>query len=221
MDEQTTEFYERYASGGGVASEAARSAMAPFILDSLPAGATALDVGAGSGRDVAMMLCAGIDAWGVEPNLVMRDTATSRWPQLSGRLRDAALPALGRPFEDQCPEGFDGVVCSAVLMHIQPADLARALHSLVAQLRAQPEAGGSRTTGTVFISIPTMSTDLLFEGRDGDGRHFYNHDAEIIEREMNALGLGLERQAVSDAAVATCGTTWRTLVFRRTIRRPV
>jgi SAM-dependent methyltransferase len=220
MDQRTTEFYERYADGGGVAAEAAQSAMAPFVLASLSAGATVLDVGAGSGRDVARMLGAGIDAWGIEPNRTMRDTAISRWPELCGRLRDAALPALGRPFEDRFPEGFDAVVCSAVLMHIQPADIPQSLRSLVAQLRAQPEAGTSRTEAMVFISLPTMAANLLAEGRDRDGRRFCNHDLEAIEREMKALGLTLDLRAISDAALGTSGTTWHTLAFRRTSSRP-
>jgi len=208
MDALTAHFYDRYAAELSDATENRRSAMLPFIERAVPRGARVLDVGSGSGRDTAAMLDLGLNAWGIEPNDAMRAKAVERFPALQGRLRDGLLPGLGRPFADVCPEGFDAVVCSAVLMHVGAAQLPLALSALASQLR--PGAGTA-----LLVSLPEMNTAMLTADRDGDGRRFHNHAPADVTQHLAALGFALEDSSVNDAVRVSAGTRWHLLTFRR------
>jgi hypothetical protein len=63
MDSATSDFYNRYASSLTVSPEASRSAMLPHVESTLSPGASVLDAGSGSGRDVAAMVLGGFDAF--------------------------------------------------------------------------------------------------------------------------------------------------------------
>ena len=158
MDHPTTDFYTRYAADA-ILSEAARSAASRYFAHAFKPGGKVLDVGAGSGRDLAVLRAMGFDAFGVEPNEAMRAFALQTHPELDGRIVAGALPQLGAPFGG----GFDGVVCSAVLMHVAPADLPLSALALRALL-----APGGRS----LVSLPFMQPNLLAGERDADGRYF-------------------------------------------------
>lgn len=143
----------------------------------------------------------------MEPHAGMRERALALHPGLAGRLADAGLPALGRPFADRCPAGFDAVVCSAVLMHLSPAELPGALAALVQQLR--PGAG------TLLLSLPQLDAERLHGDQDPDGRNFHNHDPAVVARTLAAWQLRLSQESLSDVVWAHTGTRWWTGVFRR------
>lgn len=211
-DEATSAFYDRHAARLAEGGEPRRSAMLPFVVSDLPPGASVLDVGCGGGRDVAALLGHGFEAFGVEPNEAMRTRAHATHPALAGRIREGALPALGRPFHDLHAPGFDAVVCSAVLMHLHPAVLASALLELAAQLRTAAEPAGEPR---LFLSVPQMDGTRLSAGRDAEGRRFFNHAPSSIERALQPAGLVLHRAHTSDAVLQSTGTLWHTLVFRQ------
>jgi SAM-dependent methyltransferase len=215
MDTQTSYFYKRYAETLTNASEAQRSAMLPYVERSVRVGAAVLDVGSGSGRDLAAMLALGLNAFGVEPNEAMREKALSLHPVLGGRLRQAMLPSLGRPFAELVPDGFDAVICSAVLMHLDPAELPLALASMVDQLRPLSKVENKLAIPIVLISLPRTDVSELSNDRDNDGRRFYNHNPEEVSTHLITQGMSLEYSAASDAVLASTGTLWHTLVFRR------
>ncbi len=143
MDAETDLFYDAYAEQLRQRPEAARSAMMALAERFFREGDVILDVGAGSGRDTAALRALGMAAVGVEPNDAMRARAIAAHPELAGHLRSGGLPALGQPFADRYPDGFDGVVCSAVVMHIEPAALGNAMEALACVLRP----GGSQERG--------------------------------------------------------------------------
>ena len=142
MDHSTADFYNRYAADA-IRSEAARSAASRYFERAFKAGGKVLDVGAGSGRDVAMLRQMGFDAYGLEPNAAMRLFALRAHPELSARLQAGALPEIGAAFGG----GFDGILCSAVIMHIAPADLPQSAQSLRALLNPG---------GRLLVSLPCM-----------------------------------------------------------------
>lgn len=215
MDQLTSDFYERYAAGAALSSEASRSAMLPFVEAALARGASVLDVGSGSGRDVAAMLDLGLDAFGVEPSGALRERAALMRPALRDRLCEGMLPELGQPFRERHAKGFDAVVCSAVLMHLSAAELPLALGALVAQLRPLTIDDTAHHWPALLVAIPEMDRALLVADRDGDGRRFYNHDPIELCHHLAAHGLVLERAEVNDAVLASSGTRWHSLVFRR------
>ncbi len=192
----TTAFYDHWAAVG---EEAPRSAMSRHFESAFAPGARVLDVGCGMGRDLAVLLDMGFDACGVEPHDAMRARAIERHPRLAGRIATAALPALGQPFGG----GFDGIVCSAVLMHLSDDALPASFAALAAVLRPQAR---------LLMAVPEMRPALLAEGRDPDGRQFANHAPERVRQLLADLGFALRRL---DDLVTTADTRWRVMLFER------
>ncbi|MFT7772410.1 class I SAM-dependent methyltransferase [Roseateles sp.] len=218
MDARTSAFYDAYATQLA-ATEAGRSAMFSSLQAALVPGAWVLDVGSGSGRDMAALLEHGFEALGVEPNAAMRETALRLRPGLADRLADASLPDLGRPFYERRPQGFDAVVCSAVLMHVEPAGLTPALASLAGQLRQPVDGETAHRRPALLISLPEMLAERLKGDRDVDGRRFHNHEPTRVQALLAGWGLELDSANRSDAALAGTGTRWHTLLFRQSVKR--
>jgi SAM-dependent methyltransferase len=193
----TTAFYDRWAVAG---EEAERSAMSRHFEAAFAPGARVLDVGCGKGRDVVALLDMGFDGFGVEPNDPMRAQAIARDPRMPDRVAAAALPGLGQPFGG----AFDGVVCSAVLMHLADDTLPAAFAALAAVLRPQAR---------VLIGVPEMQSDLLVEGHDMDGRAFVNHSPERVRRLFD--GLGFTPSHCEELVTPSADTRWRVLLFER------
>ncbi|MFL6698858.1 MAG: class I SAM-dependent methyltransferase [Vitreoscilla sp.] len=193
----TAAFYDHWAVAG---QEAERSAMSRHFEAVFAPGARVLDVGCGKGRDVVALLDMGFDAFGVEPHDAMRARALARDPRMQGRVANAALPTLGRPFGG----GFDAVACSAVLMHLAPEALPASLAALAAVL--QPR-------GRVLMALPQMLAQQLVEGRDPDGRDFANHAPERVQQLFEQLGLALLRR--DEIPTPSTDTRWRVLLFER------
>lgn len=212
LDGGTSAFYTAYAARLQPGTESPRSAMLPLAQAALRPGDWVLDVGAGAGRDVAALCELGLQAWGVEPSAAMRATASRLFPTLGNRLREGALPDLGQPFADVRPEGFDAVICSAVLMHVSPDDLPRALAALVAPLRP---AGTDGAAPALLLSVPEMAASRLQADRDDEGRRFHNHAPDRLQALLAPLGLVPERWQVNDAVLASTQTRWHMAVFRR------
>ena len=179
----TTAFYDHWAVAG---EEAARSAMSRHFEAAFAPSARVLDVG--------------FDAFGVEPNDAMRAQALARDARLRGRVDAAALPALGQPFGG----GFDGVACSAVLMHVAHDDLPAAIAAMTAVLRPRAR---------VLLAVPEMLPWLLVDGHDPDGRAFVNHAPERVQQSFGELGFAQLRR--DEIPTPSTDTRWRVLLFDR------
>ena len=118
VDEQTLEVYRTHAKEFADRDAKVGSSIARYFQLAFPVhGATApriLDVGAGSGRELATLVAERFDALGVEPVEALRHEAQVRHPGLESRIVAGALPGLGAAIEGS----FDGLVCSAVLQHV-------------------------------------------------------------------------------------------------------
>jgi SAM-dependent methyltransferase len=205
-DALTATFYARYAQQIHRGVEALRSSMAPhFPAVFAPAGRV-LDVGAGTGRDVLALLEMGYDAYGLEPVREMREAIVRRHARLQGRLQEGSLPELGTPFGFG-QESWDGVLCSAVLMHIPPQHMQSAVSAMVNLLKPR---------GRVLLSLPQMQEDRLRENRDPDGRLFYNHSPVAMKLLMKRLGLDLHSEWESHAVWEQTGTVWTSQWYQRT-----
>lgn len=101
------------------------------LLPSAPA--TILDVGAGSGRDAAWLAGEGYEVVAVEPSAAMREIGQSRHGDRPIQWIADSLPALDRTFKSGL--SFDVILLSAVWMHVEPSDRARAFRKLVTLLR--------------------------------------------------------------------------------------
>jgi SAM-dependent methyltransferase len=195
LDERTAAFYAHWAAHG---QEAGRSAISRHFDAAFAPGARVLDVGCGMGRDLAVLLDSGFDAYGVEPNGAMRARAIERHPELADRIATASLPAMVQPFG----ASFDAIVCSAVLMHLSAADLVAAFHTFNSLI-----APGGR----LLLSVPEIQHDSLADGRDADGRQFTNHAPERVQSLLADLGFA----SLGRWEMATPDTNWTVLLFER------
>lgn len=200
MDASTAHFYEANAQDVAARYESVGSPVAKYFPTAFAQGDRVLDIGAGSGRDLAHLLRCGYDAYGVEPSNGLRAAAEAAHPQLVGRLSGAALPELGMPFEGK----FDGVLCSAVLMHVPEHQLCDAVLAIRAMLKPH---------GRLLLSLPLTRGDSLVDRRDADGRLFQGYTAEEIQLLFERLGFQCIGRWDSDDALARAGTSWYTLLL--------
>jgi SAM-dependent methyltransferase len=200
MDQPTLDVYARSAGEFAERYEAVASPVARYFALAFPAGSRVLDVGAGSGRDLAHLLASGFQGFGVEPCEELRAQALARHPQLQGRLDTAALPALGEPFGGN----FDGLLCSAVLMHVSEAELFDAAWALKSLLRPH---------GRLLLSLPLARTDVGSGERDAQGRLFKAYAPAHVQLLFERLGFQQIGRWDSEDALGRCGTRWATLLL--------
>lgn len=200
-DPATLAYYAAHATERADRYEAADvRALHERWLAACPPGGTALDVGCGSGRDVAFLAAAGRDATGVDPSAAMLAEARRRHPAMAARLCADGLPDLAALADRR----FDAVGATAVLVHVAPAELAPAM----ARLAALVAPGGA-----LLLSIPEPS---LAPDPDADPavRRFFLHDPATVRALAERAGLHATADAL-DPDGAGRRRRWRVLAFRR------
>ena len=200
VDPKTAEFYDRNAADIAARYESAPSPVERYFALAFPAGSRVLDVGAGSGRDLAALLRAGYDGFGVEPSAGLRQAAAAAHPELADRLGDGALPGIGTPFGG----GFDGIVCCAVLMHVPETDLFDAALALRRLLKPH---------GRLLMSVPTARTDVGSDSRDDQGRLFQPYAPEELQLLFERLGFQLIGRWDTEDVLGRAGTHWVTMLL--------
>lgn len=200
MDARTSAFYDSQAQMLADRYEGVPSPVEPYFPMAFNAGARVLDIGCGSGRDIARLLADGYDAFGIEPTSGLRGAAVAAHPELAGRLLDGSLPDRIDAFGGD----FDGVLCSAVLMHVPDTELLDAALAIRAVLKPQ---------GKVLLSLPTSRPDAGQENRDINGRLFAPYTAEEISLLFERLGFQLIHRWDTDDSFGRGGIRWFTLLL--------
>ncbi len=175
------------------------------FASSFVAGGTVLDIGCGSGRDAAALLAMGFDAYGLEPIEELRSGYADAHPELVDRVAAGALPALPE-LPSRWPSSFDGIVCSAMLMHLPHAELPDALSAIRSLLRPG---------GRLLVSIPNARASII-EDRDGAGRLFSGVTAGQLQgiAERTELQVLTQWLAQPDAQLRP-ENSWDLLLFER------
>lgn len=154
----------------------ASAAVHGWLHDLLPQKpGTALDVGAGSGRDAAWLASMGHEVVAVEPSASMRTAASSMHPDPGICWMDDKLPELGRVTQHGL--SFDLILLSAVWMHVTEANRPRAFRKLINLLRPG---------GLLAITLRYGPTDRA--------RGFHPVSAEEVETLARDHGAFVERR---------------------------
>ncbi len=219
MDALTSSVYESHAAEKAALYGVRPSAAVELIQRFLPGAAVGpekpktriLDIGAGSGRDIAALIEGGYDSYGIEPAAAMRAQAAARFSLGPERLAEGCLPELDlakAPFLKE--GGFAAILLSAVVQHIQENELFDSLfslHRLVAE------------GGTIIIVHPCSYAGLS-PGPDGlprdpDGRLFCLRPGSAYDFHLSRLGYRLIDSAKHSDGFSRPGISWESLVFRK------
>ena len=180
MDRDTGTFYARHARTLAVLYSQNDVDYGFPWQDAFPIhGSRILDVGCGPGRDLAKLLSLGYDAYGIEPVAEMAREAVIRHAELTGRVFSCALPL---PREHEPFGTFEGIICSAVLMHIPEMDLPDAVADICALLN---------DGGRLVVSVPS-NREASGERRNEEPRLFV--PADIIFRNLLRPDLSILRR---------------------------
>ena len=174
-DHETQQYYRNNARALAQRYARARGGIELWFDAAFPKATKILDVGAAAGRDVLLLLEAGYDACGVDPcrELVAEGLRTN--PVLKDRLACDALPGLDTTGD----HSFDGVLCSAVLMHLPEETLFDAAFGLRRVLRPG---------GRLLVSVPVDAGGEPIQGRDEKGRLFNGLSPDRLELMLTRLG---------------------------------
>lgn len=199
MDHPTLEYYEANAEDSVALYESVPSALLSYVKRFTPPGAAVLDIGAGSGRDLAALLDHGFDAYGMEPSVAMRDHAIRCHPEIAGRLLDGGFPDLS------CAVTFAGIASWGSLMHVAEDQLPRVMLSLAALLTPY---------GHLFISVPASRPGLDTTFRESTGRLYTPMDSGTLTRLARHAGFYVVEQHQQADSLGRHDHAWLTMVFR-------
>lgn len=199
MDSLTVAAYDRDAREMALTYRSIPSPVVSLCLEWFKPGCRVLDVGAGSGRDMAALHAAGFEVTGVEPSRGLIQEAEAEYPALKGRIQCSALPLA------EAPCVYGGILCCAVLMHL-PAD---SWFEAVYSLREALEPGGR-----IIVSISLGHEVDPNTRRDMRGRFFGEPPPESVQLLFERAGFRTRYQREAGDTLGR-GIAWHTFVFER------
>lgn len=204
MDPQTLAYYSQNASTISQRYESITNGLATSFDNAFKPDARVLDIGCGSGRDMALLLRTGRDAYGLEACPELISVAHAHHPELEQRIEQGALPDCPIPFGGD----FDGVLCSAVLMHIEPQNYEACVAFIWRVLKPQ---------GTLLYSVPSARGDVeKSSSRDAAGRLFVADAAPRLRALFLAQGFQLIEEFENDDSLGRDGVRWASVLMQRT-----
>jgi SAM-dependent methyltransferase len=166
-----------------------------------PAPARVLDIGAGTGRDAAGFASLGHRVLAVEPTAALRTRAMALHPSESIEWLDDSLPELAHVLARN--ETFDVVMLSAVWMHLDETQRARAMPNVAKQVCP----GGMMSLSLRYGPVPK-------------GRRMFSVSADETTCLAEQSGLRLVAMHESrDGVLKRPGVSWIRLSYSRP--RPV
>ena len=167
MDSQTVSYYSSNAIHLANRYDGIVSSLSHHFETSFLPNSKLLDIGCGSGRDLSILHTLGHDCYGIDPTPEFVTLAQQAHPELLGKIANGSLPDLSPPFNG----AFDGVLCSAVLMHIAVEDLESSANAIKNCLKIG---------GRLLYSVPTKRLDVVAEDRDANGRLFIPNQSQRL-----------------------------------------
>ncbi|OGQ88838.1 MAG: hypothetical protein A2289_20815 [Deltaproteobacteria bacterium RIFOXYA12_FULL_58_15] len=199
IDERTAKYYQTNAEQQVEVWEKFTGGISDYFAEVFAKPTKVLDVGMGSGRDMARLAQKGHDVYGVEPVAELRRGALRQHPELLGRIWESALPTLGGCKTDE----YEGLVCGSVLMHVDPvyyADAARNMRRVI------------KKGGDLLICVPTRRDDVK-GGRDDKGRSFHTIEASDLTALLEQKGFQFHKSFENEDELRS-GVRWWTGWFK-------
>jgi phage repressor protein C with HTH and peptisase S24 domain/SAM-dependent methyltransferase len=206
MDSKTSDYYSQNADRLAKQYASVIHTLEDCLTSVFARSHKILDVGCGTGRDLSFLLGNGKDAYGVDPSSEMLVAAhqalIARGFSSEGRLFVGSLPDLSQFAESE----FDGVLCSAVLMHLPEEDLFDAVYALRRILRPG---------GTLLVSVPVTRSDVdPITRRDVGGRLFTELPAPKLHLLFERVGFVVRESEKVNDSIGRDGVSWCVTEFR-------
>jgi len=195
MDRETLQYYSSNSLKVAERYDATESALAEFFATAFRKCGRILDIGCGSGRDLSELSRQGFDVYGLDGTPELVELSQRRHPELKGRVTHGLLPSFEPPYGG-C---FDGVLCSAVLMHLELIQLSPAAASIRACLRRG---------GRLLISVPSKRPDLDKGDRDSNGRLFVPHSTRLLVDTFRRCDFTLLDEWTNEDSLNRQGVEW-------------
>lgn len=161
----------------------------------LSAGAKALELGFGSGREMRFLHCRGVEVWGVDACRAFVHHCRNCFPERQEAFCHALLPEI--PLEAAHRHTFDAVYAVAVWMHLSEVEQAETAWNI----RTFLKPGGS-----VILSYSCTP-------REGDPRRFEALDPKRVTTLFENAGFLLEEEEGAADALGRGGVRWVTQLF--------
>ncbi len=202
VDTLTAKFYARNARSRAMAYEQAEQSDIHALIQSLvDPDAAILDIGAGSGRDAAMLAAAGCRVTITDGCPEMLAEALRLHPELADSARLAVFPL--NPEDPLLCLRFDLVLCSGLIMHLTDGELALLAGQMVRMINPG---------GTLLLSHSNGREK--FEGaRDEYGRLMIERNGDEIIHLMTSNGFTQKNQLRTADGMGRSGLYWITHVF--------
>jgi SAM-dependent methyltransferase len=195
MDAATVNYYSKNAQAVATRYESVVSSLSESFQDAYKANSKLLDIGCGSGRDLALLVSFGHDCFGIDATPEFVELSQKLHPELNGKIVQGALPNFDPPFGGQ----FDGILCSAVLMHIPEEQLISAAVSI---------KGCLKKNGRLLYSVPCKRLDVITENRDANGRLFIPDQSDRLQVIFQYQGFSLISKWVNADSLGRDSVEW-------------
>jgi ubiquinone/menaquinone biosynthesis C-methylase UbiE len=154
-----------------------------------------IDIGSGSGRDVAWMIDHGFNAEGIDASQGLLAAAKAKYPD--AKFRFDSLPDL----RETSSTAYDHALCSAVLMHLPLGEVPAAVENIVRVVKPG---------GRIICSVRPSRSD---SEREADERLFSEISLEDLANIFMTNGCHVLSAEITKAEGSD--RVWRTLVLEK------
>jgi SAM-dependent methyltransferase len=199
MSSKTQQFYENHSHDLIARYDSAdMSELHQLLAKHLTPNSKTIDIGFGSGRDLAFLESSGHDIYGVDPVESFVVQAQYRFTGICEHFRVGSFLTVDIPSD--WLNSFDVVISIAVWMHLKAHERPKAIDTIKALVKSNG----------IFVLSFSLG------GRDSDdGRHFEPLELQEVIDEFSDAGMSLIESVCTNDSLGRDSIEWATVVLKR------
>lgn len=169
-----------------------------LFIKHIPTKSKVIDIGFGSGRDLAFLQSNCYSVYGIDPVEEFVDQAKKRFSGIAEHFMTGSF--LSSEFPSDWQNSFDAVISIAVWMHLKTGEYVTAIKTIKSLLKPN---------GIVVLSFSLGGRDT------DDGRHFEPLELQdVIDEFIDAEFILINSEGTSDS-LGRDSIQWATVVFKK------